>query len=93
MDILSILPNLGIGVVAVLSLVYVAKEFIAAQRASQDEHRKQITQMHSDHMKELRERELAIRDVEREVRTEVNEQLSRSSTIMERAVRVLDKKG
>lgn len=80
-NLLSILPNLGIGVVAVVSLVYVTREFIT--------HLKGI---HIAHAIELKEREAAMREVEKEVRTNIMDQLGRNTHVMERAINVLDRK-
>lgn len=80
-NLLSILPNLGIGVVAVVSLVYVTREFIFHLREER-----------TAHGIELKEREQAMRQVEKEVRTNIMEQLGRNTHVMERAINVLDRK-
>jgi hypothetical protein len=56
----SILPNLGVGVVAILSLVYVTREFL----------------------KELKERETAMRLLEQEIRNTIMEQLTENTITM-----------
>lgn len=56
----SILPNLGVGVVAILSLVYVTREFL----------------------KELKERETAMRILEGQIRTTIMDQLAENTVTM-----------
>lgn len=86
MDLLSVLPNLSIGVVSVLALVYVTLRFIQHLNAT-----------HTEHMTELKEREHALRAVEVEVRQSITSQLventkvmTESNKVLERVVRQLD---
>lgn len=86
-SLLSILPNLSIGVIAVGSLVYVTIDF-----------RKAMDARAVSHEKSMKEREDALRQVEKEVRTELIGALQNATTvisengkIMERVVRHLDK--
>ncbi|MEQ9135766.1 MAG: hypothetical protein RLO51_11195 [Thalassobaculum sp.] len=81
MDFLTVLPNLSIGVVSVLALVYITREFI-----------KHLNYVHSEHMGELKEREQEIRSVEREVRLSVTAQLAENTRTMERVIQALDKR-
>ena len=86
-ELLSILPNLSIGVISICALVFVAHRFL----------------MHLDALNKrqeegMMERELALRSVESEVRTSILVQLNTNSQIMndtsrvlERAVQVMDK--
>ena len=80
MELISILPNLGIGVVAVLSLVYVTKQFL--------EHLREI---HKEHKEDLAEQRKEIREVEKEVRTNITAQLSKNTHVMEQALLVIEK--
>ena len=80
MELISILPNLGIGVIAVLSLVYVTKEFLVHLR-----------EIHKEHKEDLNSREKEIRAIEKEVRTTITEQLSKNTHVMERALLVIEK--
>lgn len=92
MDFLQILPNLGIGVVAILTLGFVTREFIKHLKETHLDHKNQLSGLHSSHLIELKERELSLRLVEKEVRTNIMEQLSRNTHVMERAINVLDRK-
>lgn len=92
MDFLQILPNLGIGVVAILTLGYIAREFILNLKETHKDHKAQMNELHMSHLSELKERELALRTVEKEVRTNILDQLSRNTHVMERAISVLDRK-
>lgn len=89
---ITILPNLSIGVVAVISLVWYADK---SQKLMQDIHNKHISEvskMHSSHLEALNKREDTIRDVEKEVRTSITSQLVKNSEILNRVAIVLDKK-
>jgi hypothetical protein len=84
---LSVLPNLSIGVISVLALVYVVLQFLKALDARAEKHEAAMN-----------ERETALRAVEQEVRTELVGALQKSTTViaengkvMERVVRHLDK--
>ena len=86
-EILAILPNLSIGVVSVVALVYVCIKFL--------EHLKSQSEGHAVAMNE---RETAMRVVEREVRTTIMGQLAKNTEIlndtsktMERVMLKLDK--
>jgi hypothetical protein len=86
-SILTILPNLSIGVISVCSLVYVVYIFV-----------KFIQNQSSIHGDAMQEREMALRNVEKEVRTTVLKQLEQNSMVMadtvkshERLMMMLDK--
>ena len=87
-SLLTILPNLSIGVVSVMSLVYISVQFLS--------HLDKRAKMHEESM---RERESQIRIVEKEVRTKVLDQLQQNSMVMsdtvkshERLMTILDRK-
>lgn len=80
MEFLSILPNLSIGVISVLALVYVTRQFIDHLKAQ-----------HKDHMLEVKEREHAMRSLENEVRKEIMGQLSLNTNAMSRVVEHLNR--
>lgn len=92
MDLLTTLPNLSIGVVAILTLGYISREFISHLKVIHSEHKKEMSELHREHLVELKEREVAMRDVEREVRSNITDQLSRNTHALERAMHLLDKK-
>jgi hypothetical protein len=71
MEFLTILPNLSIGVISVLSLVYITLNFL--------KHLDERTVRHEHSMKE---REDALRHVESEVRNNILAQLSKNTEIL-----------
>lgn len=86
MEFLSILPNLSIGVICVLALVYVVLKFLDA-----------LKEMRGSHEKAMHEREMAMRNVEADVRKNLTEVLSKAtiaidsnSKVMGRVIRHLD---
>jgi hypothetical protein len=87
-SLLTMLPNLSIGVISVFSLVYVVQKFLV--------HLDERTTRHEGAMLE---RETQIRKVEEDVRTTVLMQLSINTAsmndtakVMERVMKQLDKK-
>lgn len=75
---ISILPNLSIGVVAVLALVYVVAQFLKA-----------LDSRAQHHEKAMAEREKALRDVEAHVRTTLAAALTQSTMALEQNSKVL----
>ena len=73
---LTVLPNLSIGVVSVCSLVYIALKFL--------EH---LDKRSIAHETSMGERETQIRLVEKEVRTKVLDQLQQNSMVMSDTVK------
>lgn len=72
---ISIIPQLSIGVVAIVALVYVARTFLLHLRAREETH--EI---------ELGKREDGLRALEKEVRTSVMDQLSKNTRAFERVM-------
>ncbi len=68
MDLIDILPNLSIGVISVLALVYVTRAFLIHLKDERIEERK-----------ERKEEARAMRDLEREVRDEIMPVLSNNT--------------
>lgn len=77
-SLISILPNLSIGVISILGLIYVVLKFLEAldKRAEQ----------HADSMKE---RELALRQVEKDVRDSLYRHISESTFALQENTKVL----
>lgn len=75
-SLISVLPNLSIGVISIGALVYIAREFLR--------HLDTRAVMHEASM---REREEQIRSVEKEVRTTVLDQLSKNTVVMNDTVK------
>ena len=71
----SILPQLGIGALSVLALVYVSKI-----------HSDKMEEKDRLFIGTLQEREEAFRALEREVRTSIMAQLERNSSVMQRTL-------
>lgn len=92
-DILSILPNLSIGVVSILALVYTVIKFLQALDTRADKHEKAMD-----------ERERSLRNVEQQIRITLTEHITQASValrentavmvqnskVLERVVRHLD---
>ena len=76
MDILTILPNLSIGVVSILALVYVTMTFLKHLKHERIEERKERV-----------EDEKAFRSLEREIRDNIMNQLNENTRVF---TRVLD---
>lgn len=87
-ELLQVLPNLSIGVVSIGALVYITVRFL-----------QQLEQRSTAHESAMQEREIALRNVEKEIRVELSTALSNSTQavvengrVMERVIRVLDQK-
>ena len=85
-EILSILPNLSIGVISILGLVYVVMKFLQALDLRADKHERAMN-----------EREERLRIVEESVRVTLTEHIAQASValrentkVLERVVRQLD---
>lgn len=72
----TILPNLSIGVISILGLVYVTKIFI-----------ERLKDLNVEHTTQLVEREKAMRDLEREVRTSIMHGLNQNTEVMREVMR------
>ena len=91
MELFNILPNLAIGVVAILALAYVTREFITHLGKLHAEHKEQLGTLHESHLGELKERETHLRGVEKEVRDNVIGQLGKNTQVMDRVITHLDR--
>lgn len=87
-SLLTILPNLSIGVVSILGLIYVTLRFVKALDERADKHERAMS-----------ERESALREVEREVRmligntmTAATLALQDNTKVLGRVINHLDKK-
>lgn len=76
----TVLPNLSIGVVSVLSLVYVTYKFL-----------QHIDERTKRHELAMLERENRIRQVEQEVRTTILSQLSQNTEAMNDTAKLLER--
>lgn len=82
MEFLTILPNLSIGVISILALVYISKQFLEQMRINDREMRKEVL-----------EREYAFRELEAEVRKNIMTQLNENTIAFKRVIdHINDKK-
>jgi hypothetical protein len=77
-DFLTILPNLSIGVISVLALVYVVLRFLKALDDRADKHELA-----------MQERETAMRSLEASVRQSMAEQLTKNTIALSEVTKVL----
>ena len=80
MEWITVLPNLSIGVVSVLSLVYVCIQFLDRLDKRSDAHELA-----------MKEREHALRLVEKEVRTEISSHLTASTLAIKESAQVMER--
>jgi hypothetical protein len=79
-SLLTILPNLSIGVISVISLVYITMNFL-----------KHLDQRTLRHEEAMREREEYLRLVESEVRNNILNQLSQNNQLMAETAKTLER--
>lgn len=77
-SLISILPNLSIGVVSIIGLVYVVLKFLAALDTRAEKHEAA-----------MQEREEALRGVEKDVRESLYKHLSESTNALQENTKVL----
>lgn len=77
---LTILPNLSIGVISVLSLVYVTLKFTET-----------MDKRSLRHEEAMEERENALRELEREVRTNILDKLSSNTQVMAEHTKLMER--
>jgi len=92
MELIEVLPNLSIGVVSVLALVWYANKASQSIENMHKQHTDEIVSMHKSQMSELKEREHAMRAIEQEVRVSITAQLVENTKLFERVVHVLDRR-
>lgn len=80
MDILTILPNLSIGVISILALLWVTKQFLIHLKEERISERT-----------ERKENELAFRALEKEVRTSIVGQLNENTRVFEKVMAHINK--
>lgn len=77
-SLISILPNLSIGVISILGLIYVVLKFLDA-----------LDKRTIQHAEAMRERELALRQVEKDVRDSLYRHISESTFALQENTKVL----
>ena len=85
-DILTALPNLSIGVVSILALVYVTREFLKRLKEKDAESLKRDSEL----LSEIREREIAFRKYAGEVQSKTMSQLQDNTQVLERVIDYLN---
>lgn len=90
-SILSAISDLGVGVAAVLALGYVSLRHSQESTQRTEKFLKHIDERTQRHETAMMEREGALRIVEKEIRTQLAETLSKNTTIMERVILHLDR--
>lgn len=88
---LTVLPNLSIGVVAVLALAYLSLVHSRAQKETQEQFMKALDDRATKHESAMQEREEALRSVEREVRSTFSKHLLESTRALEENTKVLSR--
>lgn len=77
-SLLTILPNLSIGVISILGLIYVTMKFLEA-----------LDKRVASHEAAMKEREQALRDVEKDVRSSLYKHLAESTNALQQNTQVL----
>jgi hypothetical protein len=77
-DLLTVLPNLSIGVVSILGLVYITLKFLKALDDRADKHEKAMSV-----------REQSLRDVETDVRRFLTEQLTQNTVALQENTKLM----
>lgn len=77
-SLISILPNLSIGVISILGLIYTVLKFLDA-----------LDKRTIQHAEAMRERELALRQVEKDVRDSLYRHISESTFALQENTKVL----
>lgn len=87
----AILPNLSIGVISVIALVYITLKNNEQRSSTEDSFLSHLDERTRRHEDSMFERETALRTLESEVRTQVMNQLSENTRVLERAINHMDK--
>lgn len=77
-SLISVLPNLSIGVISILGLIYVVIKFLDA-----------LDKRTIQHAEAMKEREQALREVEKDVRMSLYSHLSESTAALQENTKVL----
>lgn len=99
---LSSLSDLSVPAISVIAIAYMliktnesresnTKNFLEAMESKRKDDHQLLEAVHQQHEASMKEREMAFRQLEREVRTNILEQLAKNSLIMERVINHLDK--
>lgn len=100
--IISSLSELSVPAISVIAIAYMllktnesrelnTKNFLEAMESKRKDDHALLQWMRIEHEASMKEREMAFRALEKEVRTNILEQLSKNSLIMERVITHLDR--
>lgn len=99
---ISSLSELSVPAISVIAIAYMliktnesrevdTKNFLEAMESKRKDDHQLLEAVRQQHESSMKEREMAFRQLEREVRTNILEQLAKNSLIMERVINHLDK--
>lgn len=88
-DWITVLPNLSIGVIAVLGLAYVSLKHAQTQKTSQDLFIRTLDERADKHLVALEKREDAMRSLETSVRQSMTEQITKNTVALADVAKVL----
>lgn len=89
-SLLQVLPNLGVGAIAVLAFAYTTIKNNESRESNTEKFLAQLREMRAEHETAMKEREAAFRELEREVRNKILDQLNKNTSIMERLMTHMD---
>lgn len=90
-SILSSLSDLSVPAISVIAIAYMLIKTNESREVNTKNFLDALQNMRDEHEIAMKERELALRSLEKEVRTSILEQLSKNSQIMERVINHLDR--
>jgi len=91
MDLLTILPNLSIGVVSILALVYLSNKFLKRLEDKDGEFIDFVEKKDKKHEEERSAHAVTIRELEKEVRTNIMTQLSENTHAFKKVIDHIEK--
>lgn len=91
-ELIQILPNLGVGVVAVLGLIYVIRYGLEKAEQLHTTHVSNLNRLHASYAEQIKEGQTSIREIEKEVRTSVMKQLNDNTEAFKQVLRYMDNK-
>lgn len=90
-SIISSLSELSVPAISVIAIAYMLIKTNESRERNTQSFLLALDKMRNEHEATMKEREFALRSLEKEVRTSILEQLSKNSQIMERVINHLDK--
>lgn len=90
-SLISSLSELSVPAISVIAIAYMLIKTNESRERNTQAFLTSLDDMREEHESAMKERENALRTLEREVRTSILEQLSKNSQIMERVINHLDR--